>query len=73
MAGMSIDDIKQQVEQKLAQNQRMPPGPIAPPAGSRHSHRAPVQPALSLTRPPVPGSAAHVFPSRGPQVSADTM
>ncbi|XP_027033922.2 RING finger protein 214 isoform X2 [Tachysurus fulvidraco] len=37
MAGMSVEDIKQQVEQKLSE--RLAPGPIAPPAGSRHSHR----------------------------------
>ncbi|KAF4073369.1 hypothetical protein AMELA_G00257980 [Ameiurus melas] len=68
MSGMSIEDIKQQVEQRLAQNERPPPGPIAPPAGSRHSHRGPVQPSVS-TRPSLHAPSAHVFQSRGPQTA----
>lgn len=35
MAGLSMDDVTAQVAQKLAQNQRLPPGPIAPPSGTR--------------------------------------
>ncbi|KAK3509229.1 hypothetical protein QTP70_025592 [Hemibagrus guttatus] len=68
MAGMSVEDIKQQVEQKLAQSERPPPGPIAPPAGSRHSHRAPVQPALTA-HPPVHVPSAHVFQDLSPQAA----
>ncbi|MCJ8748877.1 hypothetical protein PDJAM_G00169700 [Pangasius djambal] len=68
MAGMSVEDIKQQVEQRLAQNERPPPGPIAPPAGSRHSHRGPVQPALS-PRPSLHAPSAHVFQSRVAQAA----
>ncbi|XP_060719706.1 RING finger protein 214 [Tachysurus vachellii] len=69
MAGMSVEDIKQQVEQKLSE--RLPPGPIAPPVGSRHSHRAQVQPALS-TRPPVHVPSAHTFQARSPQAALHT-
>ncbi|KAI5630392.1 RING finger protein 214, partial [Silurus asotus] len=67
MAGMSIEDIKQQVEQRLVQNERPPPGPIAPPAGSRHTHRGPSPPLLS-TRPSVHAPRPHVFPP--PQVTS---
>ncbi|KAF5896577.1 RING finger protein, partial [Clarias magur] len=69
MAGMSIEDIKHQVEQKLAQNERPPPGPIAPPAGSRHTHRGPLHPAPPA-RPSVHAPSAHSFQPRSPQQAA---
>ncbi|XP_062844431.1 RING finger protein 214 [Trichomycterus rosablanca] len=65
MAGMSIDDIKQQMEQKLAQNERPALGPIAPPAGSRHFSAAPQRGPVQS--PPVQAPAPHVFPSRASQ------
>ncbi|KAM9440945.1 uncharacterized protein rnf214 [Clarias gariepinus] len=69
MSGMSIEDIKHQMEQKLAQNERPPLGPIAPPAGSRHAHRGPVHPAASI-RPSVHAPSAHGFQPRSSQQAA---
>ncbi|KAK7164791.1 hypothetical protein R3I94_003245 [Phoxinus phoxinus] len=75
MAGMSMDDVTQQVAQRLAQNQRPPPGPIAPPSGARAFsasvgpiQRPIAQPPLTMRphfRPPV----AQVFHTRPPQSS----
>ncbi|XP_036435994.1 LOW QUALITY PROTEIN: RING finger protein 214 [Colossoma macropomum] len=76
MAGMSIDEVMQQVSQRLAQNDRPPPGPIAPPTGSRVFagppglvQRPSVQPLA--VRPPIRASSAPVFqprPSQAPPV-----
>lgn len=73
MAGMSMDDVTQQVAQRLVQNQRPPPGPIAPPSGSRAfpASVGPIQrpiaqpqhPMRPHFRPPV----AQVFHTRPPQ------
>lgn len=73
MAGMSMDDVTQQVAQRLAQNQRPPPGPIAPPSGARAfpASVGPIQrpiahpphPMQPHFRPPV----AQVFHTRPPQ------
>ncbi|XP_073695704.1 RING finger protein 214 isoform X2 [Garra rufa] len=73
MAGMSIDDLTQQVAQRLAQNQKTPPGPIAPPSGARAFPAAvgpiqrpvaqPLHPMRPHFRPPV----AQVFHTRPPQ------
>ncbi|KAL6463210.1 hypothetical protein MHYP_G00276010 [Metynnis hypsauchen] len=72
MAGMSIDEVMQQVSQRLAQNDRPPPGPIAPPAGSRvfvgplgPVQRPSVQPMA--VRPPIRASSAPVFQPRPAQ------
>ncbi|XP_016401462.1 RING finger protein 214-like isoform X1 [Sinocyclocheilus rhinocerous] len=75
MAGMSIDDLTQQVAQRLAQNQKPPPGPIAPPSGARafpvsvgpiqRPVAQPPHPMLHHFRPPV----AQVFHTRPPQSS----
>ncbi|XP_051750904.1 RING finger protein 214 [Ctenopharyngodon idella] len=75
MAGMSMDDVTQQVAQRLAQNQRPPPGPIAPPSGARAfpASVGPIQrpiaqpshPMRPHFRPPV----AQVFHTRPTQSS----
>uniref|UniRef100_A0A8C1EIR5 Ring finger protein 214 n=1 Tax=Cyprinus carpio carpio TaxID=630221 RepID=A0A8C1EIR5_CYPCA len=75
MAGMSIDDLTQQVAQRLAHNQKPPPGPIAPPSGARafpvsvgpiqRPVAQPPHPMLHHFRPPV----AQVFHTRPPQSS----
>ncbi|XP_039514765.1 RING finger protein 214-like [Pimephales promelas] len=75
MAGMSMDDLTQQVALRLAQNQRPPPGPIAPPSGARAfpASVGPIQrpiaqpphPMRPHFRPPV----AQVFHTRPPQSS----
>ncbi|XP_017569358.1 RING finger protein 214 [Pygocentrus nattereri] len=71
MAGMSIDKVMQQVSQRLAQNDRPPPGPIAPP-GSRvfagplgPVQRPSVQPMA--VHPPIRTSSASVFQPRPAQ------
>ncbi|KAI4877025.1 hypothetical protein NFI96_007583 [Prochilodus magdalenae] len=76
MAGMSIDDVTQQVSQRLAQNDRLAPGPIAPPSGSRGfaGPPGPVQrPSAQplAVRPPirVPGGPVYQqTPSQAPPV-----
>lgn len=76
MAGLSMDHIISQVAQKLAQNQRPPPGPIAPPSGARAFpvsvgpiQRPPAQP-LHPMRPHFRAPVAQVFHTRPPQPPA---
>uniref|UniRef100_A0A8B9JVU2 Si:dkey-111e8.1 n=1 Tax=Astyanax mexicanus TaxID=7994 RepID=A0A8B9JVU2_ASTMX len=75
MAGLSMDEVTQQVSQKLAQNDRPAPGPIAPPSGSRSFAAAPgpvqrpsVQP--HLIRPPLRAPGAPGFQPRPSQPPA---
>ncbi|KAI7812780.1 RING finger protein 214 [Triplophysa rosa] len=76
MAGLSMDHIISQVAQKLAQNQRPPPGPIAPPSGARPfpGSVGPIQhPPAQLLHPMRPhfrAPVAQVFHTRPPQPSA---
>lgn len=67
MAGMSIDDITQQLEQKLMLSERQIPGPIAPPSGSRH-HGSPQRGSVQPSHFPLAPSS-HVFPPRAPQAA----
>ncbi|KAL1274946.1 hypothetical protein QQF64_027760 [Cirrhinus molitorella] len=73
MAGMSIDDLTQQVAQRLAQNQKPPLGPIAPPSGARAFPAAvgpiqrPVAPLQHPMRPHFRPPVAQVFHTRPPQ------
>ncbi|XP_072531680.1 RING finger protein 214 isoform X2 [Salminus brasiliensis] len=76
MAGLSMDEVIQQVSQKLAQNDRPAPGPIAPPSGSRGFAALPrpiqrtvVQP--HPMRPPFQAPSVSVFqpkPSQAPPI-----
>ncbi|XP_026066882.1 RING finger protein 214-like isoform X5 [Carassius auratus] len=75
MAGMSIEDLIQQVALRLAQNQRPPPGPIAPPSGARAFpasfgpiQRPVAQPSHPM-RPHFQPPVAQVFHTRPPQSS----
>ncbi|KAA0717246.1 RING finger protein 214 [Triplophysa tibetana] len=76
MAGLSMDHVISQVAQKLAQNQRPPPGPIGPPSGTRPFpgsvgliQRPPAQ-LLRPIRPLFRAPATQVFHTRPPQPSA---
>ncbi|XP_043094730.1 RING finger protein 214 isoform X5 [Puntigrus tetrazona] len=75
MAGMSIDDLTQQVALRLAQNQKPPPGPIAPPSGARAFpasvgpiQRPVIQPSHPM-RPHFQPPVAQVFHTRPLQPS----
>ncbi|XP_030637564.1 RING finger protein 214 isoform X2 [Chanos chanos] len=76
MAGMSVDDLTQQVALRLAQNERAPLGPIGPPSGARAfpSGAVPVQqPAGQFqraVRPHLRPPVAQVFHTRPPQATA---
>ncbi|XP_051534514.1 RING finger protein 214 [Myxocyprinus asiaticus] len=76
MAGMSIDDVTQQVSQRLAQNQRLPPGPIAPPSGARAFPgsvgpiQRPIAQPVHHMRPHFRAPVAQVFHTRPPQSPA---
>lgn len=72
MAGLSMDEVLQQVSQKLAHNDRPALGPIAPPSGSRSFAATPgpvqrpsVQP--HQIRPPLRSPSAPVFQQRPSQ------
>ncbi|TRY57387.1 hypothetical protein DNTS_024967 [Danionella cerebrum] len=72
MSGMSMDDVTQQVAQRLALNQRLPPGPIGPPMGARGSVgpiQRPVTQVSHPIRPQFHPPMAQVFHTRPSQPS----